>query len=80
MKDYPVFEYLPFEVLISQTQQEYYDVLAKCDDAGDSTLFIEYILGLIDQCLDEFLDYKSRTISDVERLDYYVSSGVKKFQ
>lgn len=79
MKDYPVFEYLPFEMLISQTQQEYYDVLTKCDDAGDSTLFIEYILGLIDQCLDEFLDYKSRTISDVERLDYYVSSGVKSF-
>jgi len=32
MKDYPVFEYLPFEVLISQTQQEYYDILAKCDN------------------------------------------------
>lgn len=79
MKDYPIFEYLPFETLIAETQSDYYQVLQGCDDAGDSTLFVEYMLSILDRSLSEILDYKNRTISDVERLDYYVSSGVKSF-
>ena len=79
MKDYPIFEYLPFETLIAQTQSDYYKVLQDCDDAGDSTLFIEYMLSILDRSLSEMLNYKNRTISDVERLDYYVSTGVKSF-
>src|SRR5690606_12004833 len=43
MEQYPVFEFLPFETLISKTQNEYYKALALSDKSGKSTFFIEYI-------------------------------------
>lgn len=42
-KEFPVFEFLPFETLISQKQREYYEVLASCDKKGESTESIEYM-------------------------------------
>ena len=40
LKAYPVFEYLPFETIIKERQQKYYDVLEKSDREGQSTKFI----------------------------------------
>jgi len=48
MNEYPVFEFLPFETLISQTQDKYYESLALSDKSGTSTIFIEYMLGVIE--------------------------------
>jgi len=79
MKEYPVFEYLPFETLISHTQKEYYDVLSKCDNKGDSTEFIEYMLGIIDSSLNELLSLNSRLVTDIERINYFISLGKTKF-
>ncbi|MEI6277128.1 MAG: Fic family protein [Prolixibacteraceae bacterium] len=79
MKEYPVFEYLPFETLISHTQQEYYDVLAKCDKSGDSTEFIEYMLNIIDSSLNELLSLNNRLVSDIERINYFISLGKSEF-
>jgi Fic family protein len=79
MKEYPVFEYLPFETLISQTQKEYYEVLAKCDNKGDSTEFIEYMLNIIDSSLSELLSLNIRLVSDIERIDYFISLGKSEF-
>lgn len=47
MKAYPVFEYLPFETVIKNRQDEYYEVLEASDKAGKSTQFIEYMLAAI---------------------------------
>lgn len=79
MSEYPVFEFLPFETLISQTQNEYYHALAMCDKLGKSTLFIEYMLEVIDQSLNRFLDYNNRIFKDVDRLEYFVKLGPKEF-
>jgi len=47
----PVFSWIPVETIIRDRQQEYYSVLAKCDKAGSSTLFIEFILNaLLEGC------------------------------
>ncbi len=54
MKYHPIFEYLPIESLIKQKQQHYYKTLELCDQKGNSTLFVEFILGLIAQALTEF--------------------------
>lgn len=51
-----IFEYIPVESLIKEHQQEYYEVLEKCDRAGDSTAFIEFSLDMIHQSLEEFLE------------------------
>ncbi|MCX6243168.1 MAG: Fic family protein [Bacteroidetes bacterium] len=79
IKEYPVFEYLPFETLISNTQKEYYDVLAKCDKKGGSTEFIEYMLNIIDSSLSELLSLNNRLVTDIERIDYFISLGKSEF-
>lgn len=79
MQEYPVFEFLPFETLIGQTQKDYYDALAKSDKAGASTLFIEYMLDVIDRSLNELLHFRSRKMMDTDRLNYFISLGKKEF-
>lgn len=79
MNEYPVFEFLPFETLISQTQQDYYDALGKSDRGGNSTIFIEYMLSVIEKSLTELLDFNNRIFSDVDRLEYFVALGKKEF-
>jgi len=51
MKEDPVFEFIPVEVLIKEHQEEYYRVLEKCDKLGESTLFIEFSLNAIHSAL-----------------------------
>jgi Fic family protein len=79
MKEYPVFEFLPIETLISRTQQDYYKALAQSDKAGKSTAFIEYMLGVIDASLDDLLAYNNRILKDMDRLDYFLSLGKNEF-
>jgi Fic family protein len=79
MNEYPVFEFLPFETLISHTQKEYYEVLARCDSRGDSTEFIEYMLNIIDSSLGELLNLNNRLLSDIERIEYFISLGKSEF-
>jgi Fic family protein len=49
-----VFKYVPIESLIEKNQQEYYETLELSDKAGDSTLFVEFMLGIIFKSLKEF--------------------------
>lgn len=79
LDEYPVFEFLPFETLISQTQQKYYESLAKCDKAGESTIFIEYMLEVIEKSLAELLAFSNRVFTDIDRLNYFTSLGNKEF-
>lgn len=79
MADYPVFEFLPFETLISKTQNEYYKSLAISDKSGKSTYFIEYMLGVIDKSLESLLNYNNRILKDVDRLAYFLQLGSKTF-
>jgi len=79
MSEYPVFEFLPFETIISETQDEYYKSLSLSDLSGESTLFIEYILGAIDKSLQSLLNYNNRVLKDRDRLEYFLSIGIKEF-
>jgi Fic family protein len=79
LDEYPVFEFLPFETLISQTQEQYYKSLALSDKSGKSTIFIEYMLGVIDKSLENLLNYNNRVLKDIDRLDYFLSLGIKSF-
>ncbi len=77
--EYPVFEFLPFETLISASQKEYYKALAISDISGKSTIFIEYMLGVLDRSLEELLNYNNRTLTDIQRLSYFIQLGNKEF-
>ena len=39
-----IFAWIPVETIVKEHQQDYYDVIAKCDAAGNSTAFIEFML------------------------------------
>lgn len=79
LNEYPVFEFLPFETLISQTQQDYYDALGRSDREGNSTIFIEYMLSVIEKSLTELLDFNNRIFSDIDRLEYFIALGKNEF-
>lgn len=49
----PVFEYIPIESQIEKFQEEYYEAIARCHAAGESTIFIEFMLSQIDKILDK---------------------------
>lgn len=49
----PIFEYIPIESQIEKFQDDYYEAIAKCHVAGESTLFIEFMLAQVDKILDE---------------------------
>ena len=79
MTEYPVFELLPFETLISKTQNEYYKSLALSDKSGKSTYFIEYMLEVIDKSLENLLSYNNRILKDIDRLEYFLTLGINDF-
>lgn len=79
LNEYPVFEFLPFETLIIQSQNEYYDALAQSDSMGKSTRFIEYMLSVIEKSLIELLNYNNKILTDKDRIVYFVSLGKKQF-
>lgn len=79
MSEYPVFEFLPFESLISADQEAYYRALAQSDKAGNSTLFIEYILNVIDRSLTQLLDFNDRTLTEKDRLQYFLALNKNEF-
>lgn len=49
----PIFEYIPIESQVEKFQDKYYEAIAKCHVAGESTIFIEFMLSQIDAILDE---------------------------
>lgn len=55
IQQYPVFEFLPIESLIKQEQEKYYTKLSESDKIGKSTPFIEFMLSIILEALNQLL-------------------------
>ncbi len=67
----PAFEYIPFESQIQKYQNEYYTTISRCHSNGNSNEFIEFMLKMIDEVLDE-------VIGDVKRESANISFQVNK--
>lgn len=52
----PAFAWLPVESIIHDRQQEYYAAINASNDAGESTVFIEFMLSAIKASLMEAID------------------------
>ena len=61
----PLFEYVPIESRIQKCQNEYYEVIASCHKNGNSNVFIEFMLRMIDETLDEVVDGAKREASNI---------------
>ena len=54
-----IFEYVPIESQIKKYQEKYYSSIANCDHNGNSTEFIEFMLKMIDETLEDLMDSTS---------------------
>lgn len=79
MQQYPLFEFLPFETLISKNQNKYYKALSISDKQGESTFFIEFMLAILRDSLDEMLAGRSGPISGSGRVQIFLATGIKEF-
>ncbi|MFT5511920.1 MAG: Fic family protein [Bacteroidia bacterium] len=78
-KEYPIFKYIPFENLVAQNHEAYYQVLSICDKLGNSTRFIEYMLGLLDDALKNILKAHPTALSQNDRLQHFVTLNILEF-
>ena len=51
-----LFEYVPIESEIKKYQEDYYNIIQNCNSKGESTEFIEFMLKMIDEVLDTFIE------------------------
>ncbi len=56
-----VFAWIPVETLVHENQGEYCIVSQRADNAGDSTVFVEFMLGMIRNALKEIGETHNRT-------------------
>lgn len=67
----PVFGFLPIESLIKTRQAEYYEILGDSDNEGDSTGFIEFLLQIINESLEELLTNQNVNLTSKDRIDIF---------
>ena len=61
LKDWKdVFAWLPVETLIKENQAEYYKALNTSDSNADSTIFTEFMLGLLEKTIEEIIATENR--------------------
>jgi Fic family protein len=74
LKDsYPVFEYLPIDTLIKERQEKYYESLGKSDNEGESTIFIEFMLEIIQKSLEDLLNIQNVSLTNIDRINLFKS-------
>lgn len=81
-----VFVYLPIESLIKKYQKEYYKVIDDCNNSGESTEFIEFMLKMIDESLNNLLKNINKEVSNtdeyvnklLEVMDYNIPVSAKE--
>ena len=67
----PIFQFIPIESQIYKYQDRYYSAISDCHVEGNSNLFIEFMLEMIDEILSEI-------IAQAKSEDSQISSYVKK--
>ena len=70
----PIFKYIPIESLIKKYQLEYYDAISKSNLNGDSTIFITFMLKMIDLSLTDLIN---DTSLEIENTSIYVNKLLK---
>ena len=78
-KRYPVFEHLPYEVLLLEDQARYQKALTSAQTTGEITPFIEYLLEQLNHALKHLLSFNNRNFDSSRRLAYFVSIYISEF-
>ena len=59
-----IFAWIPVETIVKEHQQEYYDVIAKCDAVGNSTAFIEFMLRCLLDAMNQIEEEDTTKVAD----------------
>ncbi|HBG70755.1 MAG: hypothetical protein A2W93_04395 [Bacteroidetes bacterium GWF2_43_63] len=70
----PVFGSIAIESFMLAQKQQLHDVLSRCTRSGKSTLFIEFMLSLIDEALGKLLLERPPVISSDDRIHAFRNS------
>lgn len=57
-----IFAWLPVETIVKEHQQDYYNVIAKCDAAGNSTAFVEFMLKCLLDAMENYEDTEEEIV------------------
>ncbi|WP_458574901.1 Fic family protein [Sediminibacterium sp. TEGAF015] len=79
IQSYSLFEYLPFETIISKNQKAYYKALSNSDKKGESTEFIEFMLNKINTSLEELLRERIEPITNEDRITLFLAAKKTPF-
>lgn len=60
-----IFAWIPVETIVKEHQQEYYDVIARCDAAGESTVFVEFMLQCLLEAMENYDEQEEDEINEV---------------
>ena len=66
-----VFEFLPIESLIKAKQLDYYKILGESDNKGDSTGFVEFMLQIINDSLEDLLINQNVNLTSEDRINIF---------
>lgn len=72
-----IFEYVPIESEIKKYQNDYYKAIADCNSNGNSTIFIEFMLKMIDEVLNDLI---SGVNSQVNHINLYMKKLLDKME
>ena len=61
----PVFAWLPVESIIHDRQQEYYAAINASNEAGESTVFIEFMLSAIKASITEAMEVSDKMMDEM---------------
>lgn len=76
----PIFDFLPIESLVKSRQKEYYEVLGASDKMGSATPFIEFMLDIIKDALEELLKEQNISLTGIDRILIFKDSiGSQEF-
>lgn len=79
LKEYaPIFEFLPIESIIKLKQGEYYNALQESDRQGHSTIFVEFMLQVINDSLEQLLKSRRVTLYSHDRMSLFKSYIIDK--
>lgn len=63
-----MFAWLPVETIVKAHQQDYYNVIAKCDVAGESTAFVEFMLNCLLDTMEHYTPQEDESIELHDKL------------
>lgn len=77
---YPIFEFLPIETVVKRRQTDYYKALSLSDQSGQSTIFIEFMLSVIEESLEELLQSQNNALTTKDRINLFkIKNGANTF-